>query len=276
MRSQPPLTTPRLSLTTHTSSPMSAPISLQRANWPPPESTLPAGPSSREIRPKPSQGGGGYGRLSLPSENPPKKKRGRPTKAEAQARDHVRTASGALASAAYPTTAPVGSASLSSQPAYSAAGPSLPFVQPAVETRTFSQPMQPASTSSLPFTSGMSISSMLTPVTQTMMNASQTSSLSGRRKRARSVGTELEDPAVGEPEQTASGEAVDERRREGYDSPYARPRSLDIQEQPVRDAARGHEEQTESDIARSRSYQHAHASASVPPDPASLPDSGIR
>lgn len=200
-----------------TPSPMSAPVTLKR-NFPFETYT------GREIRPKPSTGGA-YGQPS-PIEQPPKKKRGRPTKAEAAARAE------AYGPSSEPSTVRRAVSVGSSFPAPAAAVAPEPTEAIATDTYSIEQtrPLQPP-------VSGMSISSMLTPAAP--KTASQSSSSSGKRRRGRSTRSEPEDlPRAG----TSGAATPSFGRRQEYESPYARM-ATESQDTPARAAVVRHREE---------------------------------
>ena len=139
-------------------------------------------------------------------EQQPRKKRGRPTKAEAQAKAEAHTA------VRGPATLPEGVApSSAGLVAPSALETEDPIIQPPVD------PPRP----SLPPPSRMLISSMVEPAGPA--SASQSSSPSGKRKRARSTRSEPDYlPVAGAEAAPALALA---RPAEAYESPYARTRN---------------------------------------------------
>ncbi len=176
-----------------TPSPMSAPVTLKR-NYPFEHMT------GREIRPKPSASTVAYGQPPT-IEQAPKKKRGRPTKAEAAARAE------ASATTSEPSTARRAVSLGGSVPPPSAP----PIEQARVETSPVEE-TRPV----LPPVSRMEVSSLLTP--SAPIPASQSSSSSGKRKRTRSTRSEPE----GMPTAGASSFARNYGQSQEYESPYAR------------------------------------------------------
>ena len=179
-----------------TPSPMSAPLQIGKRPYP--FEATGSYPVGREIRPKPTSGGSAYGPVS-PIDNPPRKKRGRPTKAEAQAKAEAfgvstqpvsvpRLESGGLSSFATPTSATVPDAPPTYQP-------------PSEEQRA-----------ALPPVTRLPVSAMLTPTAP--QTTSQSSSSSGKRRRGRSTRSD--------PEDFQAVEAARASRSEEYESPYAR------------------------------------------------------
>lgn len=173
-----------------TPSPLSAPVTLKRHF---PFENINVG---REIRPKPSSTGSVYGQPS-PVEQPARKKRGRPTKAEAAARAGVQ--GGAAESSSATRLMPAGN--LQPYP------PPAPASEPGLATET--SPTE----ATRPPVSRVPISSMITPTAPT--TASQSSSSSGKRRRGRSTRSE--------PESFPIAGTLGTRQTAGqqYESPYA-------------------------------------------------------
>ena len=204
-----------------TPSPMSAPLTLKRPfstydNW----SSSAIGGSAREIRPKPSSIGDPYGQPTS-TEQPPKKKRGRPTKAEALARAEAHAVGGEAGHASLLQPPP---ALMIEPPVF--AGPDAPTIvhPPAEEARP-----------SLPAVTRMPISSILTPTAPT--SASQSSSSSGKMRRGRSTRSE--------PEGLPTGETAGTEHSQGYESPYARMTGGTQEDTPARTAVRRHRDESE-------------------------------
>jgi len=152
-----------------TPSPLSAPVTLKR-NFPFENINV-----GREIRPKPSSIESVYGQAS-PIEQPPRKKRGRPTKAEAAARAEAQGGVGESSSA----TRPMSTGGLLPFPPAPAAEPgAVAETSPTEELRLIAPPV-----------SRMPISSIITPTAPT--TTSQSSSSSGKRRRGRSARSEPE------------------------------------------------------------------------------------
>ena len=193
-------------------SPMSAQLTLKRPFTIEPSGAYPAG---REIRPKPSSMGSPYGQQS-PLEGPPKKKRGRPTKAEAQARAEAQGGSGEPGLAPRPQMieTPVARPSIIQPPEPSSMEPPR-----SEDTRPLPGP-------------GMSILSMLTPIAQ--KSTSQSSSSSGKRKRGKST--------LIEPEDLAQTEEAGAAQTQQYESPYP-ARGVEAQDSPARTAVRRHRDE---------------------------------
>ena len=163
-----------------TSSPMSAPLTHGKRTFP--FETAPVQPG-RQLAPKPMTGGP-YGQSLSQIDQPPKKKRGRPTKAEAQAKAESQGVPAESSSALRPPLAVAPMATpLAAQP------PELPLpVQTPVEERRESQPA----------VSRMNISSMLAATPTGPGSASHSSSSSGKRRRGRSTRSEPENvPSAG-------------------------------------------------------------------------------
>ncbi|KAK3706515.1 hypothetical protein LTR37_012725 [Vermiconidia calcicola] len=202
-----------------TPSPMSAPLTLKRAF--PFESTFSTG---REIRPKPVPIGNTYGQPPA-IEHPPKKKRGRPTKAEARAKAEAHGVSPEAGPA--PRQQVVGGAVSGPPPP-----PPAPSSDPGLERVEQSPPgeLRP----SAPAVSRMPISSMLTPTGQ--KSDSQSSSSSGKRRRGRSTRSEPE----GFPSTATSGAAHSQYQE--YESPYARLTAA-TQDSPARTAVMRHRDE---------------------------------
>lgn len=165
----------------------------------------------RALRPKPSPTGNIYG-LQFPQiEAPPKKKRGRPTKAEIAARDKAQAMTGE--SSAGPQMAAQGEVPHLITGAPPLAGEPLdprPAETSPAEPSPAEQPRP-----SLPALSRMPISSIITPTAP--KTASQSSSSSGKRRRGRSMRAEAEDI----PTPSGIGGPVLPAMQE-YESPYAR------------------------------------------------------
>ncbi|KAK4631906.1 hypothetical protein CLAFUW4_03343 [Fulvia fulva] len=189
------------------STPLSAPVSLKRPFQY--EGPYSAGPSGREIRPKPSLALPTYSQPS-PTEPPPKRKRGRPTKAEAQAKAE------AAAALSGGDPGPL-SATTASRPSTSTSTPA-----PMAVTITSA----PTAEAKLPPATRMPIAAMLTPSAGEPKSASHSSSSSGKRRHARSTKDEPE----GSP--TA-------RAGTGYDSPYVRAAGT-TEDSPARTAVLRH------------------------------------
>jgi hypothetical protein len=212
---------PPAGIAIQTPSPISAPLNLKRPYGAIEGVNAPGG-LTREIRPKPSTGGP-FGQAS-PIEQPPKKKRGRPTKAEAAARAEASSAPGEPSSAprslsvGASSMTPVAGSSLEPAPVLSA-GPTS-----AIETRPSGPPV-----------SRVPISSIVTPSIPT--TTSQSSSSSGKRRRARSTRSEPEDL----PRASSSGVDTSSRDTRQYESPYARM-GTEPQPSPARTAILRHRE----------------------------------
>lgn len=179
------------------SSPMSAP--LTQGKRPFPFEAAPFQPG-RQLAPKPVTGSP-FGQGLSQIEQPPKKKRGRPTKAEAQAKAEAQSMAGEASSASrIPVAAPPMATPVAAPP------PELPpQAQTPVEGRRESQPA----------VSRMNISSMLAATPTGPGSASHSSSSSGKRRRGRSTRSEPGD--VLSAGTAGGGEAFPE-----YESPYPR------------------------------------------------------
>lgn len=181
-----------------TSSPMSAPLTHGKRMFPFENAPMHPG---RQLAPKPATGGP-HGQSLSQIEQPPKKKRGRPTKAEAQAKAEASNVGSESSSAA---RLPIAAAPMTTPMA----------VQPPPEQPPLAQAPAEERRPSAPQVSRMNISSMLA-VTPTGGggSASHSSSSSGKRRRGRSTRSEPGDvPSAG----TAGGvEQFPE-----YESPYA-------------------------------------------------------
>lgn len=176
-------------------------------------------------------------------DHPPKKKRGRPTKAEAQAKAEAQIAGGG------PTPHLEGIAPSSAGSAvHQAAETEVPVAQPPPE------PPRPI----LPPAARMPISSIITPTGPP--SASQSSSSSGKRKPGRSTRSE--------PEHLPTEEAGIAREAEEYESPYARM-GPESQGTPARAAVLRHREEPESGFRQPSTQEH---SAQAPPASRSDPD----
>ncbi|KAM3423416.1 hypothetical protein BST61_g849 [Cercospora zeina] len=185
-------------------SPLSGPIPpLKRAY--PYEAPFPGGSSGREIRPKPAMSSAIHTQPS-PTEPPAKKKRGRPTKAEALAKAEAAAAS----AVSYGEPGPVSMSRPESQNT------------PRIQTQP-PQPPPPAATEepareprpTVPPVTRMPIAAMLTPSAREPESASQSQpgSSSGRRRRARSTKSEPSDSPI--------------RRPHEYESPYGQSAAPD-------------------------------------------------
>lgn len=180
-----------------------------------------AGGSAREIRPRPAQPISAI--YSQPSnEPPPKRKRGRPTKAEQAAKEEAKAAAAAAA------------ASVAASGESASAPMSRPTTQPPAPTQV---PILPAPSAEeakpvMAAAARMPIAAMLTPTAREPQSASNSSSSSsGKRRRARSNRLEAEGDG------------------NGYDSPYARmaPGSEDS---PARTAVLRHREEPATSAPR--------------------------
>lgn len=173
----------------HTPTPLSGPIQTLKRPYSF-DGMYSAGGSAREIRPRPPQS------VIYPqpsSEPAPKRKRGRPTKAEQAAKEEAKIAAAAAAAAA--------SGESSSVPV------SRPTAQTPASTQapTMSAPHFGEAKPVMAAAARMPIAAMLTPTAREPKSASNSSSSSsGKRRRARSTRS---DP---------------ERGGNGYDSPYGR------------------------------------------------------
>ncbi|EME48113.1 hypothetical protein DOTSEDRAFT_69899 [Dothistroma septosporum NZE10] len=199
---QPQIAVPNISTS------LSAPVTLKRPFLY--EGPYSAGPSGREIRPKPSLAVPTYSQPS-PSEPPPKRKRGRPTKAEAQAKAEAAAALSGADSNPMPTT--------------TASRPSTSTSTPAPMPVTITSAL--CADARLPPATRMPIAAMLTPSAGEPKSASHSSSSSGKRRRARSTKDEPE----GSPS-TRSGP--------GYDPPYSRTAAGTTEDSPARTAVLRH------------------------------------
>ena len=182
---------------------------------------------------------GKWARATTQIDQPPhKKKRGRPSKADLQARSEGQPSSEAGPAPRPPPVEPA-SATLQARTA------SLP------EAGSIDQP-SPEETRPLPPVSRMPISSILTPTVQ--QSTSQSSSSSGKRRRGRSTRSEPEDlPSAG----TSGARAGQE-----YESPYARMAGQ-VQDSPARAAVLRHRE--EQDPRPPPHFEPRQPSAQAPP-----------
>ncbi|KAK3672871.1 hypothetical protein LTR78_007224 [Recurvomyces mirabilis] len=171
----------------------------------------------REIRPKPVNPGA-FGMTQLPSSEPStKRKRGRPTKKEAEEKAAKAQAAGGSEP---PGPAPLQIATASTMPGRLAT-PTTSAILPSEMTRPIQAP-----------TTRMPISAMLTPAPHT---ASSSSSSSGKRRRGRSTRSDPEGRGgMGSAEQQ-------------YESPYARA-TADLQDTPARAAVMRHREDQQTPI----------------------------
>lgn len=201
-----------------TPTPISATAATQNIKRPFPfESQYPppgGGGGGREIRPKPIQSGPSLYAQPSPTEPPPKRKRGRPTKAESLAKREA--------------AAVAGPGELATGPAHRPLPP--PIQTPSSTTSsapTLVAPVEEPKPPSLPPTTRMPIAAMLTPTAREPKPASQSSSSSsGKRRRARSNKSEHENT-------TPVG-----RSRQRYESPYERM----TEDSPARTAVLRHRE----------------------------------
>lgn len=153
-----------------TPSPMSAPMTLGKRGFPFEPANLSALAPAREIRPKPPSGGP-YGQPLSQIDQPPKKKRGRPTKAEAQAKAEAQSGMAESSTAPRPPTSVL---SMNTPLAGQQMEPARPVQTPVEEARPV-----------LPPVSRMNISSMLAVTPTGPGSASHSSSSSGKRRRGR-------------------------------------------------------------------------------------------
>ena len=202
---------------------MAAPPQLKRT-YPFPEG--PSYPGAREIRPKPSSGGSAFGPMS-PIEHPPKKKRGRPTKAEAQAKAEAEGQTIGFEPVVTPRLEHVGPSILAPPIVGS-------VVTPAVGTPQSIQPSAEEVRSTLPAVSRMPISSIITPTAP--QSTSQSSSSSGKRRRGRSTRSE--------PENFPTSEVGVASQSQEYESTYGRA-AAESQDTPARTAVLRHREEAE-------------------------------
>lgn len=180
-----------------TPSPMSAPLAQTKRPFPFESATLPSG---RQLAPKPTTGVA-YGQAVAQIEQPPKKKRGRPTKAESQAKKEGQSMGGESSSILRPPIVMAPLAMPVGVPPPELAQP----VQTPIQDRRESQPP----------VSRMNISSMLAATPTGPGSASNSGSSSGKRRRGRSTRSEPGDvPSAGT---AGGGEPFSE-----YQSPYAR------------------------------------------------------
>lgn len=180
------------------------------------------GPTGREIRPKPSNASTAPMQPSA-IDPPSKKKRGRPTKAEALAKAE------AAAASATPYSDP-GPVSMSRPVSQSTPQPQpLSTVVPAPRIDEPKSALPPT----LPPVTRMPIAAMLTPTAGESHSAGQSrsGSSSGRRRRARSTKSE---PGGESPLRGGNESGYD------YESPYARP---DAPDTPARAAVLRHREE---------------------------------
>ncbi|KXT05880.1 hypothetical protein AC578_345 [Pseudocercospora eumusae] len=190
----------------HTPTPLSTgPTALKRGlpyEGPSYSAGAPGPGGGRAIMPKlqPSSAPTIYAHQSQSSEPPIKRKRGRPTKAEALRKAETAGATSQTPGAPGPTSGPRMVTQASSQPTESSPGPAT----------TATEEVKPA----LPTATTMAIAAMLTPTAREPQSASNShsSSSSGKRRRARSTKSEQESPVT-------RGSAS---RQQEYDSPYAR------------------------------------------------------
>lgn len=203
--------------TLQASSPMSAPLTHGKRPFPFENTPLQPG---RHLAPKPMSGVP-YGQGISQIEQPPKKKRGRPTKAEAQARAEAQSAASESSSAMRPQ-APMASMAPMATPGPAAPPelpPPLPQQTPLDERRE-----------SMPAVSRMNISSMLAATPTGPGSASHSSSSSGKRRRGRSTRSEPGAIPLAGPLGVGVGE-----QPTGYESPYA-SMSGEVADSPARAA----------------------------------------
>ena len=190
--------------------PLSAPLSgVLKRPWQS-EQPPPAGP--REIRPKTdlAQGMQMMPQASRPQDSGAKKKRGRPTKEEAEAKKLAAAATGGAASE-------------------SSFGPRLPIPQhlpTMAPAMVASPPIGPRA--SLPPAPRMPISTMITPTAQ--KTTSNSSSSSGKRRRGKSLRLERTDPVA----PMGTGASASQYQPPLYQSPYG---TVHAEETPARPAA---------------------------------------
>jgi len=206
--------------------PLSAPPMATKRPFPSLEVPYPSG---REIRPKlaPSYPPAGTQQASV-SDQPPKRKRGRPPKVPG-------TQIGlTTAGSSGERSAPPAPLSTRPQPHLSPSTPALAAPEPA--------PTEEAKTT-VPPPARMPISAVLTPTAP--KTTSQPSSSSGKRKRGKSTRFEAEGAGSG----LGSGAAVAGR---AYESPYGRADSGGLEDTPARAAVLRHREEPSTAPATSR------------------------
>ncbi|GIZ36992.1 hypothetical protein CKM354_000045600 [Cercospora kikuchii] len=206
-------------------SPLSGPIpTLKRAY--PYEASFTGGSSGREIRPKLPMSAAVHAQPS-PTEPPAKKKRGRPTKAEALAKAEAAAAS----AVSYGEPGPV---SLSRPVSHNTPQAQTQQAQPPPPPAAVEEEPTRESRPSLPPVTRMPIASMLTPARELETGGqSQPGSSSGRRRRARSTKSEPNDSPIRRPPETSTE----------YESPYGRSNAPDT---PARAAISRHRDETTS------------------------------
>lgn len=202
--------------------PLSAPLSgVLKRPWQP-EQPPPAGP--REIRPKTDLAAGTQmmPQASRPQESSTKKKRGRPTKADVEAKRLAAAATGgATSETSFGPRLPL--------------PPHLPTMAPAMVE---SLPIGPRA--SLPPPPSMPISTMITPTAQ--KTTSNSSSSSGKRRRGKSLRLDHTEPIP------AMGvvASASQHQQPSYQSPYG---NVQTEETPARMAAMRHPDETSTGSA---------------------------
>ncbi|SMQ48284.1 unnamed protein product [Zymoseptoria tritici ST99CH_3D7] len=222
----------------YTPTPLSAPMPPHKRPYQF-EGSYSAGPSNREIRPRPAVvAGGAYSQQPSPNEPPPKRKRGRPTKAEAQAK--------AEAAAAMSGGDP-GSAT-TSRSATQAAATFPPPPNTAASMRT--EELKPPTT----VAARMPIAAMLTPNPREK-SSSHSGSSSGKRRRARSTKAEQDEFGTSREGGGQGGPR--------YESPYGRP-GPEADDPPARTAVLRHRE-GHPDLLRVASPHPTSTTSGAPP-----------
>lgn len=228
-----------LSQTTAPQTPLSAPIGPLRRPWQlETTSSYPVNPPGRQLLPKAkTEGQSGVMVLPQPSATPgvqAKRKRGRPTKAEAQAKAAESSAASSVAGASVrresATTPRVAAPGPSAAPSPALAPASAPpaSASPSVETKP-----------SLPSTSRVPISAMITTPT-TQQTSSHSGSSSGKRRRRKSMRSEQgesreaqREPSTGQPQSQPQQQQQQPYPYPHYESPYSR---IEPDETPARSA----------------------------------------
>nr|POE93086.1 hypothetical protein CFP56_64193 [Quercus suber] len=216
--------------------PHTAPTALKRQFQP--EALFNIG--GREIRPKPSPASRVYGQPSGSASEPPaKRKRGRPTKAEQQAkRDRE--------SAAHGTAPPA----------------QMRLETPALVTPISAGPFEETKPAVTPI-SRISITSVLTPNQPKSASQSASSGSSGKRRRGRS-GSKRE--AEAGPGSGASGKLP--MRQPEYGSPYRAPAIMDLEDETIpRSVMRRSYEEIQPSSPHRSSPSEGERRASRPPPP---------
>ncbi|KAM0713644.1 hypothetical protein Q7P37_010606 [Cladosporium fusiforme] len=240
-----------LSQSTAPQTPLSAPIGPLRRPWQlETSSSYPVNPPGRQLLPKAkTEGQAGVMVLPQPSATPgvqAKRKRGRPTKAEAQAKAAESSAASSVAgasarreSAATPRAAVPGPSAAPSPALASASAPPT-SATPNVETKP-----------SIPSTSRVPISAMITTPT-TQQTSSHSGSSSGKRRRRKSMRSELDEPRETQYDPVAQNQSQPQPQQQQqsqqqpqqqpfqyphYESPYSR---IELDDTPARSTGMRH------------------------------------